>query len=90
MRNCRDLFDLKTLKLIYHALVYPNLIYCVTAWGCATQTALKPLVTVHKRIIRSLYGVPSRTHTYDLMRAAGFLNISQIHNYVSNIFILSL
>ena len=61
----------------------PNLTYCVTFWGNSSNTALKPLITAHKRIVRSICSANFRHPTQPLMTDLGFLNIKEIYTYMS-------
>ena len=42
----RNYIDITTLKIVYYALIYSYLQYCVSTWGLAATTALDPLVVV--------------------------------------------
>ena len=39
------------LRILYYALVYPYLQYCITAWGSTYATNLNHLVILQKRVI---------------------------------------
>ena len=40
------------LRMLYYALVYPYLQYCITVWGLTYPTNLNRLVIPQKRVIR--------------------------------------
>ena len=52
LSKLRHYVDINTLKMLYYALIYPYLMYCVTSWGGAPKTTLSPLVRLQKKAIR--------------------------------------
>ena len=50
----RSKLNLATLKLIYYSLVQSYLTYCNVIWGSTYKTHLKPLITTHKNIVRTM------------------------------------
>ena len=87
MNKIRDYFNTSTLKLLYHAIVYPNFIYCISAWGGVNKTTLAAVNIMQKGIIRAMLGVNRRTHSEPLFRELGLLNVDQIHRYTSGTFV---
>ena len=75
----RDSLNNKSLLLLYYGLIYPYLQYCIVAWGAATPTTLKPIVTIQKRAIRIVAGVGYRDHTEQLFKANNILKFQDIH-----------
>ena len=61
----------KSLKIIYYGLVYPNLIYCNTTWGCCKDTSLNPLKVLQRNIVPAFYGIP----THQSVRSS-FINLN--------------
>ena len=55
LRRCTGL---KTMRMIYNALVFSHLKYCNIAWGGANATILKPLVTLQNRIVKTMAFAP--------------------------------
>ena len=55
LRYCAGL---KTIKMIYNALVFSHLKYCNIIWGNAIKTVLKPLVDLHNRIVKNITFAP--------------------------------
>ena len=70
--------ELYSKKFIHSSLVYPILTYYMTVWGNSLLTALKPLITNNKQIIRSISSAAFREHTQPIMNYLGLLNLSQI------------
>ena len=52
MRRIRPNVNDKTLKLIYHSLIYPHLLYGVSVWGNADNTHLDTLLLLQKKAVR--------------------------------------
>ena len=82
----RKLCTHKSLKLIYNCLIYSNLVYCNSVWGHCKNVALKPLLTMHKRIIRSIAGVNISHPTHELFQRFSFLTLPNINLYMVGIF----
>ena len=68
------------LKQLYYSLVYPNLLYGISIWGCAKKSHLQPLIVVHKKIIRILSGTRNFIeHTNPLFARMSLLKIRDLH-----------
>ena len=50
----RNILSLNTLKLLYYSFAYTHLSYCVTAWGSATTSHLKPIYVKQNNILRNM------------------------------------
>ena len=83
----RENLQLKSLKLLYNALVYSSLTYCVTAWGSSSATLINPLHVSQKYIVRAIMGEARRAHTKELFSALQFLDIPRIYEYMSCLFV---
>ena len=55
LRNCAGI---KTIIMIYNALVFSHLKYCNIVWGGASKTILTPLITLQNRIIKTMAFAP--------------------------------
>ena len=51
------------LRMLYYALVYPYLQYCITVWGSTYPTNLNRLVILQKRVIRIIDKQDFGVHT---------------------------
>ena len=77
MNRIRKYVTDNTLKLIYHSLVYPHLLYGVSVWGNADNTHLNSLHILQKKAVRiisnknrniySLFTLPGQPETYWLV-----------------------
>ena len=65
----------KTIKMIYNAIVFSHLKYCNIAWGTANTNILKPLVTLHNRIIKTMAFAP-----YQATDVRQYFDKFEIHN----------
>jgi len=50
----RKILPLNTLKLLYYRFAYSHLSYCVTAWGSATTSHLKPIYVKQNNFLRNM------------------------------------
>ena len=69
--------DLKrdTLINLYHLYIYPYLIYCIEAWGNATNCHLEQLYLTQKKVARLISFSNDNTHSIDTN--------SDVHNYTT-------
>ena len=52
--RARKFFNRKILLNLYHAFIFPYLIYCVEIWGNARDIHLLPIITLQKKIVRAI------------------------------------
>lgn len=74
----KDNLDSKTKILLYYTLVYPYFQYCVTAWGSARPSHLKPLIIKQKAIIRIISNANFLQHTDPLFKNLCLLKFMDI------------
>ena len=68
--------------MVYFAIVKSHLQYCNTAWGDASDTAIKPLTTMHNRIIRILTFAPFRSRdVQQYYNMLDVMNLNQIYSF---------
>ena len=67
-------------------MIYPYLSYCIHVWGSAYDCHLKDLITMQKRIIRVISGVPPMTHTDPLFINLRILTLKGIFVYSIGLF----
>ena len=72
-------FPLDVIHKLYYSLVYPHLIYCILAWGCAKQTYLNPLTILQKRICRILTDSAHYAHSDPLFKQMKILKFSDLY-----------
>ena len=58
LSKLRYYIDLKILKQIYYALIYPYLSYSFLAWGCVSKTRLDCLRVKHNKCLRTIFVHP--------------------------------
>ena len=83
----RKYLDEPILKILYHTLIYPNLTYCITAWGGSYNNSLNPLKIVHKKIIRAIKGACRFAHSEPLFLDLGLLNLDTTHRYMTGTYV---
>ena len=64
--RARKFFNHKTLLNLYHAFIFPYLIYCVEIWGNARDIHLLPLITLQKKIVRAITFSQYLAHTAEI------------------------
>ena len=79
--KARKLFNKDSLLMLYHALVYPYLTYCIHVWGSAYDTHKDRLVILQKKIVRIISGVPPLSHTAPLFMELKLLKLDELYFY---------
>ena len=77
----RDNLPIKARLDYYYTFIYPYLSYNVVVWGGTYQNHLNPLITQHKRIIRTIASAQARDHTTPLFFQLGLLKFGDLYNY---------
>ena len=54
LSKLRHFVDLSILLKLYYALIYPFLIYGIIIWGNTYETALKPILILQKKALRTI------------------------------------
>ena len=65
----------------YYAFIYPYLSYNIIIWGSTFETHLQPLITQHKRTIRTITGAGFRDHTEPLFSRLKLLKLQDIYYF---------
>jgi hypothetical protein len=84
--KARQAFNKSTLLNLYYTFAYPYYIYCNEVWGSASQTHLNRLLKTQKRLLRIISFSEHRAHTALIFKQFNVLNINQINNYLTGIF----
>jgi len=75
MYKLRNHFPTNVAKNLYYSLVYPHLLYCITAWGNTHSYILKPLEVLQRKIILHLNKIyNTRLNTSPLFKKMKLLN----------------
>ena len=77
----RQYANIKTLIMIYYALAYPHLQYCISSWGGAAHSHMNTLLRKQKRLIRVMLGQPFDAPSKPLFRQLNLLDIDEIYRY---------
>ena len=85
MYRARKFCTYRALKLIYNTLVYSNLIYCNSVWGFCKSSAMKPLKSFQKKILRAMAN--NSYPSDELFNRLELLNMNEINKYMIGIFV---
>ena len=80
----RDYLNKKSLKLIFHTLIYPSLIYCKSVWGGATDVVMRELQLL-KRVVRAMSFAAYREHSLPLFNDLRIFTLANINKYMSSL-----
>ena len=80
LSKLRPYTNVHTLKLIYYALAYPHLQYCIGSWGGACG-ALDSLLVKQKMLARTILKKPYCSPSAPLFSSLEFLTMHAIYKY---------
>ena len=86
MYKARKKLTKPSLINLYYSIANPHFIYCNQVWGNAHKTILEPMHKIQKKFIRIITSSPYRAHTQPLFVANHMLDLYDINNYMSAIF----
>ena len=85
--SVRSNLDLKSMKIIYYALIYPNIIHCNSVWGNYCAIYLSFLELALKKIVRVMTFGSKYEHTPPLFQNLSLVNINIVNKYMSLLFV---
>lgn len=81
-RMIRHHIPVKAALLFFHAMILSHLSYCVTVWGQASQTTVKPIMSLYKQALKIMDQKPIMWHhclivqKYKLLNFESFIKFS--------------
>ena len=69
------------LRMLYHTMVNPYLLYGNILWGGAHQKYTKRLNIMQKRAIRTIMNATYNEHTSPLFKATNILILTDLHDF---------
>lgn len=76
-KTLRHVANPAIIRNVYFALCQSVLTYCISCWGGAAKTTLKPLEIAHRAILKVATFRPIRFPTTELYKACNLLNVRQ-------------
>ena len=89
MIRARRHLPLKTLQMIYNALVYPYLTYCNVVWANTYPSRLEGIHKVQKKIVRIITFSKYLQETRPIFLSLGLLTIYELNTYLLALFMYS-
>ena len=81
IKKARKLLDKETLLTLYYSFIYPYLNYYVHIWGSCSDSVLKKIVLLQKKIVRIICGVNWLAHSEPLFTSLSVLTIQKLFKY---------
>lgn len=72
--------DVNTLKMVYYAYFYLDLIYCIKLWGNATD--MNEVFQIKKKVIRVITKAPPKTSCRGLFKTLTILSGASVYIYL--------
>ena len=86
LSKAKRILNKSTLITLYYTFAYPYFTYCNIIWGNALPTHLLRLEKIQKKLIRMITSAPYKAHTAPLFLDTKILNIYQINEYMTSMF----
>ena len=83
----RKVIDITHLLRIYNGLVHPQFLYCLSVWGGCSATHFKPLVVLHKKILRCMTGLRRRESVQPVYSSLRILPLHKLYEHVTCAFV---
>lgn len=80
-RLIRSCLSFKAAHLYLHAMVLSHLSYCIAAWGQATDSATRPLFSLHKQALKILDQKPQKWHHCKIIEKYNLLTFSNFKKF---------
>ena len=77
----RNFVDEDTLVTIYYSLIYSHLQYCISTWGKASKTNIKPIESMQKRALRNMFNLSPCSHTNPVFSSKKILKLKDIYKF---------
>ena len=63
--------------MLYYSVIYPDLIYCASAWSGTFKSLFNPVFIVQKGVIRAMCG-PNRRAPFQFFQELGLLKLTEV------------
>ena len=71
----------RTRVTYYNSFILPYLNYNILHWGSTNVTHLNPLITIQKRIVRTIADADYLAHTPPLFKKLNLLNLADLYKF---------
>ena len=76
-----------SIRLVYYALIYSHVIYCIPIWGNAYRCHLRPVLLAQKRAVRTITYSARYENTLPIFNRLKLLRIDYLYKYFSALLI---
>jgi hypothetical protein len=81
IRRVSNMLSLKALKSLYFALFHPHLLYCAIILSCSSNTNIKRILKLQKKVMRAIFKEKANAHTAPLFLHSNILPFDKILTY---------
>ena len=78
MFKAKKILKRNTLINLYHSYIYPYLIYCIEAWGNASNCHLEQLYLTQKKVARMISFSNYNAHSIDIFKQLNILPLNKL------------
>ena len=80
----RSCMSLEAAMMYMHSMIFSHITYCLTTWSQASNTALKPLLSLYKQTLKVLDKKPKHYHHCQILTKYKFLNWENLIKYTDS------
>ena len=80
LRKLNKLIPKRLLRSLFFSLIQSQLQYLTAAWFPTKKKVINPLIILHKRAIKNMYGLPNTFPTEQLYKKFNITSLSNIYN----------
>jgi hypothetical protein len=81
IRRVSNILSIKALKSLYFALFHPHLLYCSIILSCSSESNIKRIYRLQKKVIRVIFKEKANAHTAPLFLHSNILPFDKILIY---------
>ena len=81
MYKLKKMFTFRILRMAYFSFFQSHLQYCITSYGNAFNSTLKPLAVIQRKCLKFMSNKSLRAETSNLFKNANILNFNGLYYY---------
>ena len=83
----RNMVTRQVAKIIYYGIAHPYLNYCNIVWASCYPTAIQPLISIQKKLIRLIVKKNRRAHSIPLFHQLKILQLTDLNKLNTALFV---
>ena len=80
LNSAKKILSESNLKILYHSLIHPHLMYGLMLWGSACKKYLHPINIIQKKAVRTITHSVYNEHTIGLFRKLNIVKLDDLYD----------